>query len=96
MHLKVVNSTNINDPLTIFESQQFQNRQTDSKNSSRLNVCIFQHIDVQQWGGKWQFYMSGLSLFDVARENQKQYTAGMTPQLLIHDDMTQICYISKA
>lgn len=42
MHFKVVNSTNINDPLTIFESEQFQNRQTP-KNSSRLFVCIFQH-----------------------------------------------------
>lgn len=39
MHLKVVNSTNINDPLTIFESQQFQNRQTDSKKQQQV-VCM--------------------------------------------------------
>ena len=39
MHFKVVNSTNINDPLTIFESQQFQNRQTDSKKQQQI-VCM--------------------------------------------------------
>lgn len=39
--------------------------------------------------------MTGLSLFDMARENQKQYTAWIMPQHLDHDDMTQICYILK-
>lgn len=41
MHLKVVNSTNINDPLTIFESQQFQNRQTDSKKQQQVKMDAF-------------------------------------------------------
>lgn len=45
MHLKVVNSTNINDPLTIFESQQFQNRQTDSKKQQQI-VCM--HFPTQR------------------------------------------------
>lgn len=41
MHLKVVNSTNINDSLTIFESQQFQNRQTDSKKQQQIVLYAF-------------------------------------------------------
>lgn len=47
-------------------------RQTP-KNSSRLRWMHFPTRGcVLQWGGKWQFYMSGLSLLDSARENQKQ------------------------
>lgn len=38
--------------------------------------------------------MTGLSLFNMARENQKQYTAWMMQEHPIHD-MTQICYIFK-
>lgn len=51
MHLKVVNSTNINDPLTIFESQQFQNRQTPKTAAdclyafSNTGRCVYNELE---------------------------------------------------
>lgn len=53
MHLKVVNSTNINDPLTIFEFQLFQNRQMYSKKQQQI-VCIFQHWQMECNTVKWK------------------------------------------
>lgn len=62
MHLKVVNSTNINDPLTISESQQFQNRQTDSQKQQQIVCMHFQTLaDVYIMSWKWLFNMIGLS-----------------------------------
>lgn len=62
MHFKVVNSTNINDPLTIFESEQFQNRQTDSQKQQQI-VCMhfptLADVYIMRW--KWLFNMTGLS-----------------------------------
>lgn len=90
MHLKVVNSTNINDPLTIFESQQFQNRQTDSQKQQQVVCMHFQTLaDVYIMSWKWLFNMTGLSPPSMWPDRIKQYTAQVAPQLQLHD-MTQV------
>lgn len=96
MHLKVVNSTNINDPLTIFESQQFQNRQTDSRKqqqSVRMQLPTLADVYNEVKNG----YLTWLDCLysTCSRDNQKQYAACDVPQHPVYDDMNQICYILK-